>query len=67
MLRLTPFKFRVRYSRGMDYVVADAFSRIFKGGQRKVLKARVRHRWNPSRLFTPISPGVRQIRHFVRP
>jgi hypothetical protein len=31
VLRLAPFKFRVRHTRGVDTVVADALSRIFEG------------------------------------
>ena len=31
VLRLTPFKFRVKHTRGTDNVVADALSRVFEG------------------------------------
>jgi len=31
ILRLTPFKFTVKHTRGVDNVVADALSRIFEG------------------------------------
>jgi hypothetical protein len=29
-LRLAPFKFRVRHTRGVDNILADAFSRMFE-------------------------------------
>jgi hypothetical protein len=35
VLRLTLFKFRVKHSRGVDKVVADALSRIFEGKAEK--------------------------------
>jgi len=31
ILRLAPFKFRVKHTRGSDNVVADALSRMFEG------------------------------------
>jgi len=31
ILRLAPFKFRVKHTRGVDNVVADALSRMFEG------------------------------------
>ena len=35
VLRLAPFKFMVKHTRGADNVVADALSRVFKGQIRK--------------------------------
>ena len=34
ILRLAPFKFRVKHTRGVDNVVADALSRMFEGDWR---------------------------------
>jgi hypothetical protein len=34
ILRLAPFKFRVRHTRGVENVVADALSRMFEGDDR---------------------------------
>jgi len=37
VLRLAPFKFRVKHTRGLDNVVADALSRVFEGKSRATL------------------------------
>ena len=38
ILRLAPFKFRVRHTRGVDNVVADALSRMFEGERSETLE-----------------------------
>jgi hypothetical protein len=35
ILRLTPFKFRVKHTKGVENAVADALSRMFEGGYRE--------------------------------
>jgi hypothetical protein len=38
ILRLAPFKFRVKHTRGVDNVVADALSRMFEGECSEILE-----------------------------